>query len=84
MSQSTSLWEAIHSFRHFAVDGVVFYFGHEVVILNNVGRKQADGYSNIFRVVETGAKVEVLYVDGVEFSIGSREDTVEEELDERY
>ena len=78
------MWEAIHSFGYFAVDGVVFDFGHEVVILNNIGRKKTDGYRNIFRVVETGAKVEVLYVDGVEFSIGSREDTVEEELDERY
>ena len=76
MSQSTSLWEAIHSFCYFAVDGVVFDFGHEVVILNNIGRKKTDGYSNVFRVVETGAKVEVLDVDGVEFCIGSREDTV--------
>ena len=68
MSQSTSLWEAIHSFCYFAVDGVVFDFGHEVVILNNIWRKNTDGYRN--------AKVEVFYVDGVEFCIGSREDTV--------
>ena len=70
------MWEAIHSFGYFAVDGVVFDFGHEVVILNNIWRKKTDGYRNIFGFIEARAKVEVFDVNGVEFGVGSREDTV--------
>ena len=83
MSKSSRLRKSIHALSYFSIDSVVFDFGEEVVVFDNVWRKETEGNCHIFGIIKFGAEVEVFNANGVELGVRCGENAVEEDLDDR-
>jgi hypothetical protein len=64
VGDASSLWEAVHSFAYFSVDGSLVDKASKFVIDHNRFGYDRDGDANIFISIQRGVEIEIFQVTG--------------------